>query len=74
VVIEICDEGPGVRARIDDNGPGHGLIGMRERVTVFGGRLTAGPRPGGGFRLMATLPFADAVRSGGSGPAVAGAP
>jgi signal transduction histidine kinase len=73
VVIEICDEGPGVRASIDDNGPGHGLIGMRERVAVFGGRLTAGPRPGGGFRLMATLPFVDTARSGGSGPAAAGA-
>jgi signal transduction histidine kinase len=32
---------------------------MRERVAVFGGRLVAEPRPGGGFRLMATLPYAE---------------
>jgi signal transduction histidine kinase len=74
VVIEICDEGRGVRARSGVNGPGHGLIGMRERVAVFGGRLTAGPRPDGGFRLMATLPFAEAARPGGTGPAPARAP
>ncbi|MFE0273440.1 sensor histidine kinase [Streptomyces sp. NPDC058992] len=35
---------------------GHGLIGMRERVTALGGTLTAGPRYGGGFRVQAILP------------------
>jgi signal transduction histidine kinase len=76
VAIEISDPGPGARARSGENGPGHGLIGMRERVAVFGGRFTAGPQPGGGFRLTATLPFADTARSGASGPApaAAGAP
>ncbi|SCK28241.1 Signal transduction histidine kinase [Streptomyces sp. AmelKG-E11A] len=35
---------------------GHGLLGMRERVTALGGALTAGPRYGGGFRVHAILP------------------
>jgi signal transduction histidine kinase len=37
---------------------GHGLIGMRERVAVFGGELAAGPCPGGGFKVVARLPIA----------------
>jgi signal transduction histidine kinase len=37
--------------------PGHGLLGMRERVTVYGGQLVARPRQGGGFELLATLPW-----------------
>ncbi len=43
-------EGPGVM-------PGHGIVGMRERIGAFGGSLTAGPRPGGGFRVFAQVPF-----------------
>jgi signal transduction histidine kinase len=35
---------------------GMGLIGMRERVSALGGRLEAGPRAGGGFRVQAELP------------------
>ncbi|MFF1837929.1 sensor histidine kinase [Streptomyces sp. NPDC058231] len=38
------------------DGGGHGLLGMRERVTALGGTLTAGPRYGGGFRVHAILP------------------
>jgi signal transduction histidine kinase len=36
---------------------GHGLIGMRERARVYGGTLAAGPRPGGGFEVVLTLPL-----------------
>jgi signal transduction histidine kinase len=36
-------------------GAGHGIIGMRERAAVFGGEVSAGPRPGGGWRVRAVL-------------------
>jgi signal transduction histidine kinase len=59
VDIEICDDGrpPDRASRPPGDTAGHGLIGMRERVAVYGGTLTAEPRPDGGFRLAARLPF-----------------
>jgi signal transduction histidine kinase len=39
--------------------PGHGLIGMRERVALLGGELETGERDGGGFRVAAQLPLGD---------------
>ena len=55
VELEIGDDGPGPPEESEASG-GHGLIGMRERVQLFGGELVAGPRPSGGFLVRARLP------------------
>ena len=55
LVIQIDDEGRGVDGR--SRGGGHGLLGMRERAAAMGGRLEAGNRPGGGYRVRASLPI-----------------
>jgi signal transduction histidine kinase len=56
LALTIDDDGRGMSTLPADSG-GYGLIGMRERAAVLGGELTAGPRPGGGFRVQATLPI-----------------
>jgi len=72
VVVEVTDDGRagsggvrGGRAGPPDGpgngngaGSGQGILGMRERARALGGSLEAGPRPGGGFRVQATLPVA----------------
>ncbi|MET8358593.1 sensor histidine kinase [Micromonospora sp. NPDC005171] len=61
LTVEVTDRGVGAgEAPIDDAG-GHGLAGMRERVAALGGRLTTGPRAGGGFRVYAGLPVESAT-------------
>jgi signal transduction histidine kinase len=64
--VAVC--GKQIRVEVTDSGspagpsgrpglvPGHGIAGMRERVAAFGGSLAAGPRPGGGFRVLAEIP------------------
>ena len=60
VTVEVIDDGRGAVTSASDGrvGSGHGLIGMRERVQVFGGDLEVGPGPDGGFRVAARLPLA----------------
>ena len=57
LAIDVCDDGAVVPSPLAASGVGLGLAGMRERVATLGGVLTAGPRPGGGWRLRVRLPL-----------------
>jgi signal transduction histidine kinase len=64
IEVEVVDDGRGS----DPAGPGrpgHGISGMRERAALYGGTLEAGPLPGGGFRVAATLPVEGPGSPGG---------
>jgi signal transduction histidine kinase len=53
--LEIADDGTGAMTPVSSGG--HGLVGMRERVALYGGRLDAGRRPSGGFAVRVLLPI-----------------
>ena len=61
--LEISDTGNGGGGNGNDFGTGHGLVGMRERVAMFGGELVTGRRAEGGFGVRARLPLDAAVRA-----------
>ena len=56
IVLEVCDDGRGAASQAAGGQGGYGLAGMAERAAAVGGRLEAGPLPGGGFRVWSSLP------------------
>jgi signal transduction histidine kinase len=59
--IEVVDDGGSQAETASENGAGHGLLGMRERVALLNGELRAGARPAGGFEVIARLPLGAAA-------------
>ena len=57
LAVTIEDDGTGAAGEFAGEGSGYGIVGMRERAHALGGELDAGPRPGRGFCVRATLPF-----------------
>ena len=72
VTVSVTDDGRGAAARpapassTAADSTGHGLSGMRERVELYGGTVTAGPRSGGGYQVTATLPLTAAQLTRGA--------
>lgn len=64
LTVEIIDDGRGATTSLSGGGAGHGLIGMRERVEIYGGTFAAGSRAGGGFVVQAVLPIVPADATG----------
>jgi signal transduction histidine kinase len=65
LTVQVEDDGNG-SGQGGTSGGGNGIPGMRERASALGGELQAGPRPGGGFRVLARLPLNDANLEGAS--------
>ncbi|MFC4536340.1 sensor histidine kinase [Sphaerisporangium dianthi] len=62
LLVQVEDDGTGAGGRLargPEDRPGHGLVGIRERVALYGGILRIGPRQGGGFEVRARFPLKD---------------
>ncbi|MFC1438477.1 sensor histidine kinase [Streptacidiphilus sp. N1-10] len=68
LALEVTDCGRGMRGNSGIQGPGHGLVGMRERVGMYGGEFEAGPGPERGFRVAARFSLRGSGLTDGSGP------
>lgn len=62
LLVRIADTGRGLVAGLSGTNSGNGLVGMRERVELYDGTLTAGPKPGGGYMVTATMPLDSQMR------------
>jgi signal transduction histidine kinase len=60
--VEVLDDGPGGTAAGGEVGAGRGIVGMRDRAALVGGRLESGPRLGGGYAVRAWLPIDPGLR------------
>jgi signal transduction histidine kinase len=56
LMVEVADHGGALSALTAMPGGGHGLLGLRERVLLYGGELDAGSQPEGGWRVRARFP------------------
>ena len=65
LLVEVTDDGLGASS---GDSAGHGLAGMRERIAMYGGTVTAGPLPGGGFGVTARLPCPAGLAPAGLAP------
>jgi len=64
LTLDVHDNGRARTASVATDSGGHGVSGMRERATAYGGTVTAGPAPCGGWRVLAELPLTDRFHPG----------